>query len=141
MYIYLFISLTTSGRIHLNTQGKIAEADIEYCVLTFNVHPSTSITTHSLSLTLSSFTYLYLSRLVGEVPSGPAESRGEVFPHLLPALAGAPQEFGSAALQDLCLFMVLLSSSLTLLRYTAAEPPGEELHISITWSGLCGGSR
>ena len=36
---------------------------------------------------------------------------------------------GSAPLLDLCLFMVFLFSSLTLLRYTATESSGEELHI------------
>ena len=91
IYIYLFISLTTSGHIHFNTQGKIAGADIEYCVLTLNVQPTTLITTHSFSV--SSFTYLYLSRLVGEVPSGPSEPRREVFPHLLPAAGWSSMEF------------------------------------------------
>ena len=49
--------------------------------------------THSFSLTLSSLTYLYLSRLVGEVPSGPSEPRREVFPHLLSAAGWSSTEF------------------------------------------------
>ena len=139
--MYLFICLTTSGRINFNTQGKIAGADIEYCVLTLNVQPTTSITTHSFSLTLSSFTYLYLSRLVGEVPSGPSKPRREVFPRLLPAAGWSSIEVPWYA-QQLCKICACSwSSSLTLLRYTAAEPSDEELHISTTWIGLCGGSR
>ena len=141
--MYLFISLTTSGCIHFITQGKIAGANIKYCV---NPQcPPNHLDHYTFTLSNSLFFHLSLSfQTCWRSPewSIRTQERGVSASSTSCWLELHRNSLvGSAALQGLCLFMVLLSSSLTLLRYTAAEPSGEKLHISTTWSGLCGGSR